>query len=48
MPDHSYVYKKQAHQYDLMISRQPDLLSVINEIRSVQSLLRFHFRLKKL
>jgi ubiquinone/menaquinone biosynthesis C-methylase UbiE len=38
MPDHTQVYKSQAEQYDLLISRQPTLLHVIEEIKPVKGL----------
>ncbi|MFS0558222.1 class I SAM-dependent methyltransferase [Brevibacillus sp. 179-C9.3 HS] len=36
MPNHEQIYKNQAEQYDLMISRQPRLLDVIEEITSIK------------
>ncbi|WP_409177171.1 class I SAM-dependent methyltransferase [Brevibacillus fortis] len=36
MPNHEQIYKNQAEQYDLMISRQPSLLAVIEEITPVK------------
>ncbi|KMZ42795.1 MULTISPECIES: class I SAM-dependent methyltransferase [Bacillales] len=35
MPNHEQIYKTQAEQYDLMISRQPSLLAVIEEITPI-------------
>ncbi|MFC8685268.1 class I SAM-dependent methyltransferase [Brevibacillus porteri] len=36
MPNHEQIYKTQAEQYDLMISRQPSLLAVIEEITPIK------------
>ncbi|MGG4455640.1 class I SAM-dependent methyltransferase [Brevibacillus porteri] len=36
MPNHEQIYKNQAEQYDLMISRQPSLLAVIEEITPIK------------
>ncbi|ATF11330.1 class I SAM-dependent methyltransferase [Brevibacillus sp. HB1.2] len=36
MPNHEQIYKNQAEQYDLMISRQPRLLAVIEEITPIK------------
>lgn len=36
MPNHEHIYKNQAEQYDLMISRQPSLLAVIEEITPIK------------
>lgn len=36
--DHAYVYKNQARKYDALISKQPDLLQVVEEIRPVKNL----------
>lgn len=36
MPNHEQIYKTQAKQYDLMISRQPSLLAVIEEITPIK------------
>lgn len=38
MPDHTQVYKNQAEQYELLISKQPSLLNVIEEIKSINGL----------
>lgn len=38
MPNHEQIYKTQAEQYDLMISRQPSLLAVIEEITPIKGL----------
>lgn len=38
MPNHEQIYKNQAEQYDLMISRQPSLLAVIEEIAPIKGL----------
>lgn len=38
MPDHDYIYRHQAEQYERLISRQPGLLPVISGIRRVQGL----------
>lgn len=35
MPNHEQIYKNQAEQYDRMISRQPRLLDVIEEITTI-------------
>ncbi|MFF2531040.1 class I SAM-dependent methyltransferase [Brevibacillus sp. NPDC058079] len=36
MPNHEQIYKNQAKQYDLMISRQPSLLAIIEEITPIK------------
>ncbi|UKK96735.1 class I SAM-dependent methyltransferase [Brevibacillus brevis] len=36
MPNHEQIYKTQAEQYDLMISRQSSLLAVIEEITPIK------------
>ncbi|MCC8434311.1 class I SAM-dependent methyltransferase [Brevibacillus sp. M2.1A] len=36
MPNHEQIYKTQAEQYNLMISRQPSLLAVIEEITPIK------------
>ncbi|WJQ82444.1 class I SAM-dependent methyltransferase [Brevibacillus brevis] len=36
MPNHEQIYKTQAEQYDLMISRQPSLLAVVEEITPIK------------
>lgn len=38
MPDHTQVYKNQAEQYDVLISRQPSLLDVIEGIKPIKGL----------
>ncbi|MFF0830077.1 class I SAM-dependent methyltransferase [Brevibacillus sp. NPDC003359] len=38
MPNHEQIYKNQSEQYDLMISRQPSLLAVIEEITPIKGL----------
>ncbi|MED1785796.1 class I SAM-dependent methyltransferase [Brevibacillus fortis] len=38
MPNHELIYKNQAEQYDLMISKQPSLLAVIEEITPIKGL----------
>ncbi|WP_028544807.1 class I SAM-dependent methyltransferase [Paenibacillus taiwanensis] len=38
MAEHDYIYKFDAAQYDLMISKQPEVGSVIREIRSFAGL----------
>jgi predicted RNA methylase len=35
MPDHTKVYKKQTELYDQMVSKQPSLLKVIEEITPI-------------
>jgi ubiquinone/menaquinone biosynthesis C-methylase UbiE len=38
MPDHTNVYKNEADRYDLLISKQPNLAKVIEEIRAFEGL----------
>lgn len=38
MPDHTNVYKKQTELYDQMISKQPSLLKVIEELTPINQL----------
>jgi 16S rRNA A1518/A1519 N6-dimethyltransferase RsmA/KsgA/DIM1 with predicted DNA glycosylase/AP lyase activity len=38
MPDHTNVYKKQTELYDQMVSKQPSLLRVIEEITPINQL----------
>ncbi|KHF37981.1 class I SAM-dependent methyltransferase [Halalkalibacter okhensis] len=38
MPDHTNVYKKQTELYDQMVSKQPSLLKVIEELTPINQL----------
>ncbi|KHF38911.1 class I SAM-dependent methyltransferase [Halalkalibacter okhensis] len=38
MTDHTIVYKKQTEMYDQMVSKQPSLMNVINDITSIEQL----------
>lgn len=38
MPDHTKVYKKQTELYDQMVSKQPSLLKVIEELTPINQL----------
>jgi ubiquinone/menaquinone biosynthesis C-methylase UbiE len=38
MPNHAQIYKDQADQYDTLISRQPALLHIIEELKPVKGL----------
>ncbi|MEW9701298.1 class I SAM-dependent methyltransferase [Paenibacillus sp. SI8] len=38
MPDHTDIYKNEAAKYELLISRQPNLIKIIEEIRAVKGL----------
>ena len=38
MPDHNEIYKEQAEMYERMISKQPILSGIINEIRDFRNL----------